>query len=181
MEELEPDRFHWIFVLQAFLFCTHYAMAQCRFGCRNLDQTNKKNDRRQLEKIMEEPERRRSKWISVLQAFVALACYALEQCRFGYHTPDERSQYFQRPSGALLGQVVLQRRFPHIGDMGLSTLAYHTRLAMACDGPALAFLFRLAARCKRYRLCDLLHSQQAFAPRSRSHGAGLAFQRQIDD
>ena len=61
---------------------------------------------------MEEPEPRRSKWISILQAFAAFACDALEQWRFCYHTPEERSQYFQRPSGALLGQVVLQRRSP---------------------------------------------------------------------
>lgn len=128
---------------------------------------------------MEELKRRRFKWISVLQAFSAFACDALEQCRFCYHTPDERSQYFQRPSGALLGQVVLQRRSPHSGDTGLPILACPTRLAIACYGPALAFLFRLAARYKRYRLCDLLHSEQAFAPRSCSHGAGLALRRQI--
>jgi hypothetical protein len=66
MEELETRRFQWIFVLQAFLFCTHYALAQCRFGFRNADETNKKSDRRQPEKIMEEPELHRSKRISVL-------------------------------------------------------------------------------------------------------------------
>ena len=36
--------------------------------------------------------------------------------------------------------------------------------AMAFHGAALALLFRLAARDKRHRLCDLLHREQAFAP-----------------
>ena len=64
-------------------------------------------DIRGAEKIMEELEPCRFKRIPVLQASGARARYALEQCGFSRHTPDERAQYFQRPSGALLGEIVL--------------------------------------------------------------------------
>ncbi len=62
--------------------------------------------------------RARSKGYPYYRHPVAYTHHALEQCRFAGHTPDERSQYFQCPSGALLGQVVLPRRSPHIGGAG---------------------------------------------------------------
>ncbi len=118
MENLKPRHFKWIFVLQAFVVCAHYALAQCRFACHTPDETNKRNTTRLAKKIMEKLDPRRFEWISVLQAFVACPHYALGQCRFSCYAPDERSQYFQCPSCALLGQAVLQRRFSRIGAAG---------------------------------------------------------------
>ena len=51
-----------------------------------------------------------------------------------------------------------------INHTWIPVLAYHTRLAMACHGAAMAFFFRLAPSGKRHRLCDLLLCEQAFAP-----------------
>ena len=41
----------WIFVLQAFVVCTHYALAQCRFSCRTLDEPNKQTIYGRLRKL----------------------------------------------------------------------------------------------------------------------------------
>jgi len=41
MEELEPNRFQWIFVLQALVVCAHCALPKCHFACYTQDETDK--------------------------------------------------------------------------------------------------------------------------------------------
>ena len=92
-EESKPRHFKGISVLPAFVVRAHEALEECRFVCRTPDQTNQRNNTRVDEGITGKLEPRRFQRLSVLQAFVASAHHALEQCSFACHAPDERSQY----------------------------------------------------------------------------------------
>ncbi len=118
MEELGPHRFQWVLVLQAFPVGPHRALPQCRFACCTRSETTRQADIRPAETMVWTREPHLFEWISLLQALGAGAHHALEQRLFSLHTSDEWPQYFQRSSGALLGQVVLPRGSPSIGDTG---------------------------------------------------------------
>ena len=112
-------------VSMGYLYCrhalslAHCALAQCCFAYRTPDGADNRNNRQQAENIMGKLEPRRFKRIYVLPASIACArsCTGAIVIFLAILLMSGLNIFNAHP-GALLGQVVLQRRSPPGGDAG---------------------------------------------------------------